>query len=213
MEVDGGKASQINIVRAAPSLTIKGLAGPFAIMGQNFAPGTSAADVESAMTPIGGEMVSCKLIKSQPFVLMEMVFASREGGERVIETFNNQTVCWFLFNLLNRIKTNVIIRPTDESSRSIPRLAATLRLPRPRHKRHPPAAARSLTALTASQRTARWSRLVTRDLDQGTCSAIRSWANTAGEADAEDAAEAVRKRNGQTNCNVNASSFWLGRLF
>lgn len=101
MDVDGGKASQLNIVQAAPSLTIKGLAGPFAVMGQNFAPGTSPADVESAMTPIGGEMVSCKLIKSQPFVLMEMVFASREGGERVIQTFNNQTVCVINFKTLD----------------------------------------------------------------------------------------------------------------
>lgn len=89
MDVD-----QLSIQRAAPvapSLTIKGLAGPFAVMGQNFAPGTTPADVESAMTPIGGEMVSCRLVKSQPFVLMEMVFASREGGERVIETFNDKT--------------------------------------------------------------------------------------------------------------------------
>lgn len=88
MDVD-----QLSVKRApaAPSLTIKGLAGPFTVMGQNFAPGTTPADVESAMTPIGGEMVSCRLVKSQPFVLMEMVFASREGGERVIETFNDKT--------------------------------------------------------------------------------------------------------------------------
>lgn len=96
MDVD-----QVNIVSpstaaAAPAggmgLTIRGLAGPFAVMGQNFAPGTTAADIESAMTPVGGEMVSCRIVKTQPFLIAEMVFSSREGGERVIETFDNKTV-------------------------------------------------------------------------------------------------------------------------
>ncbi|UKZ69047.1 uncharacterized protein TrAtP1_010059 [Trichoderma atroviride] len=60
-------------------------------MAQNFAPGTTAADIESAMTPVGGEMVSCEIVKTQPFIIVEMAFASREGGEKVIETFNNKT--------------------------------------------------------------------------------------------------------------------------
>ncbi|TQV92568.1 RNA-binding protein, rrm type [Cordyceps javanica] len=72
-------------------ISIRGIAGPFAVMGQNFAPGTSPADVESAMTPIGGEMVHCAVVKTQPFLMMEMVFASKEGAERVMETFNNKT--------------------------------------------------------------------------------------------------------------------------
>lgn len=98
-----GKAaarSQVNVRAAAATaavpqagISIRGLAGPFAVMGQNFAPGTTPADVESAMTPIGGEMVSCSVVKTQPFLMMEMVFASREGAERVISTFNDKTVC------------------------------------------------------------------------------------------------------------------------
>jgi hypothetical protein len=76
---------------AAMGMSIRGLAGPYAVMGHNFAPGTTAADVESAMTPIGGEMESCKIVKEKPFIVVEMVFVSREGGERVIETFNNKT--------------------------------------------------------------------------------------------------------------------------
>lgn len=89
---------QVNVVtpttqtRSGMGLTIRGLAGPFALLGQNFAPGTTAADIESAMTPIGGEMVSCKIVKTKPFLIAEMVFVSREGGERVIDTFNNKTV-------------------------------------------------------------------------------------------------------------------------
>ncbi|GAB0135572.1 hypothetical protein EsDP_00003905 [Epichloe bromicola] len=92
MDVD-----QVNVVsppaRAASGMgiTIRGLAGPYAVMGQNFAPGTTAADIESAMMPVGGELVSCTVVKTVPFLVVEMVFASREGGQRVIDTFNNKT--------------------------------------------------------------------------------------------------------------------------
>jgi hypothetical protein len=99
METDDSVRHQVNIVKNGKQpqkrdagMTIRGLAGPFALMAQNFAPGTTAADVESAMTPVGGEMVSCEIVKTQPFIIVEMVFASREGGEKVIETFNNKTV-------------------------------------------------------------------------------------------------------------------------
>jgi hypothetical protein len=97
MDTTPDAAQQVNIVKpAAPAtargLTIRGLAGPFCVMAQNFAKGTSAADVESAMTPVGGPMESCRIVKSEPFILVEMLFSSREGGEKVIETFNNQTV-------------------------------------------------------------------------------------------------------------------------
>ncbi|KAK8124914.1 uncharacterized protein PG998_000673 [Apiospora kogelbergensis] len=73
-------ASQINIQSAAPAaprggMSIRGLAGPYAVLAQNFAPGTTAADIESAMTPVGGLVV----------------FESREGAEQAIATFNNQT--------------------------------------------------------------------------------------------------------------------------
>jgi hypothetical protein len=102
MDTSGDVPQQVNIVKGKGSagngngngmgMTIRGLAGPFTIMAQNFAPGTTAADIESAMTPIGGEILSCRIVKSNPFLLFELAFASREGGERVIETFNNKTV-------------------------------------------------------------------------------------------------------------------------
>lgn len=76
---------------ARPGLSIRGLAGPFAVMSQNFAPGTTAADIESAMTPVGGEMLSCRILKTTPLLVAEMVFATKEGGDAVISTFNNQT--------------------------------------------------------------------------------------------------------------------------
>lgn len=96
MDVDNGASPHVNYVKPSKppvmGLSIRGLAGPYCVMAQNFAPGTTAADIESAMTPIGGEMVSCRLVKTDPIILVEMLFASREGGERVIETFNNKTV-------------------------------------------------------------------------------------------------------------------------
>lgn len=90
-------ASQINIQSAAPAaprggMSIRGLAGPYAVLAQNFAPGTTAADIESAMTPVGGLVNSCKIIKTHPLVIAEVVFESREGAEQAIATFNNQTV-------------------------------------------------------------------------------------------------------------------------
>ncbi|KAK4217325.1 hypothetical protein QBC37DRAFT_370030 [Rhypophila decipiens] len=72
-------------------LTIRGLAGPFAVMAQNFAPGTTAADIETAMTPVGGIISRCQIVKTHPFVLAEITFESREGAENVIATFNDQT--------------------------------------------------------------------------------------------------------------------------
>ncbi|KAL2134189.1 hypothetical protein VTI74DRAFT_810 [Chaetomium olivicolor] len=72
-------------------ITIRGLAGPFVVMAQNFAPGTTAADIESAMSPVGGLITSCRLVKQHPIVIAEIVFESKEGADNVINTFNNQT--------------------------------------------------------------------------------------------------------------------------
>ncbi|KAI8715580.1 hypothetical protein NCS52_01066100 [Fusarium sp. LHS14.1] len=101
MDTSTDAPQQVNIIKpkgaagAASSspmgMTIRGLAGPFTVMAQNFAPGTTAADIESAMTPVGGEMVSCRIVKTKPIMIVEMAFTSREGGERVIETFNDKT--------------------------------------------------------------------------------------------------------------------------
>ena len=61
-------------------------------MASNFAPGTTSADIESAMVPIGGEMQSCRIMSSSPTVIAEMVFVDKKGADAVIETFNNQKV-------------------------------------------------------------------------------------------------------------------------
>ncbi|KAI1274793.1 hypothetical protein F5Y07DRAFT_401076 [Xylaria sp. FL0933] len=84
---------QMNVVDShqGRGITIKGLAGPFAVLAQNFAPGTTAADIESALTPVGGIITSCRLVKTFPIVIAEIVFESKEGADRVIERFDKQT--------------------------------------------------------------------------------------------------------------------------
>ncbi|KAI9886903.1 MAG: hypothetical protein M1823_001272 [Watsoniomyces obsoletus] len=71
-------------------LSIRGTAGPFAVMASNFAPGTTASDIEAAMSPVGGEILSCRLISTNPAVMAEVLFAEKRGAEEVIATFNNQ---------------------------------------------------------------------------------------------------------------------------
>jgi hypothetical protein len=78
----------------AGGLNIKGAAsGPSIVIAQNFQPGTTAADIESVMQEVGGEMKSCRLVASNPTVIAEMVFLEKSGAEKVIDTFNNKKVC------------------------------------------------------------------------------------------------------------------------
>ncbi|MCJ1243278.1 hypothetical protein MMC30_000475 [Trapelia coarctata] len=80
-------------------MTIRGLAGPYVVIASNFAPGTTGADIESAMIPIGGEMLSCKILTASPTVIAEMVFTEKVGAENVISTFNNQKADGRLLNV------------------------------------------------------------------------------------------------------------------
>ncbi|RAL63590.1 hypothetical protein DID88_003634 [Monilinia fructigena] len=86
--------AQYNIVgktkAVTGSLSIKGLAGPYIVMAENFARGTSAQDIESAMSSVGGVPLSCRLISTHPKVVAEIIFDSKDGADNVIDTFNNQ---------------------------------------------------------------------------------------------------------------------------
>ncbi len=81
-------------------ISIRGTAGPYVVVGSNFAPGTTAADIESAMVPSGSEMQSCRIISSTPTVMAEMVFAEKHSAESVISTFNNKKVWQHVQRLL-----------------------------------------------------------------------------------------------------------------
>ncbi|KAL6705745.1 hypothetical protein ACN47E_006382 [Coniothyrium glycines] len=76
----------------APGFSIRGVAsgGPYTVIASNFAPGTTAADIEAVMSPVGGETVSCRLVSAAPTVMVELQFVERSGAENVIATFNNQ---------------------------------------------------------------------------------------------------------------------------
>lgn len=91
-----GSTSQLNI-RSQPGgqMSIKGKAskGPSVVIATNFAPGTSAEDIEAAVAPIAGEILSCKLVSSSPNVMVEILIPDVVGAENVIATFNNQRVC------------------------------------------------------------------------------------------------------------------------
>ena len=76
----------------AKEFSIRGAAGPYVVVGSNFAPGTTGADIQSAMEAITGEMLACNIITPYPTVIAEMVFADKACAETVVETFNNQKV-------------------------------------------------------------------------------------------------------------------------
>ncbi|KAI9719687.1 MAG: hypothetical protein M1828_006120 [Chrysothrix sp. TS-e1954] len=87
--------SQVNIrappTASAASMTIRGMAtGPYVVVASNFALGTTAADIEAAMLPVGGKIESCRLITANPTVMAEIVFTEREGAENVVAMYNNQ---------------------------------------------------------------------------------------------------------------------------
>ena len=78
-------------------MSIKGMAtpaqaGPYVVVASNFAPGTTAEDIEAAMQPVGGEITSCRLISASPTVMVEMIFVNKDDAENVIATFNGQKV-------------------------------------------------------------------------------------------------------------------------
>ncbi|KAF2133253.1 hypothetical protein P153DRAFT_353650 [Dothidotthia symphoricarpi CBS 119687] len=76
----------------APGFSIRGVAngGPYTVIASNFAPGTTAADIEAVMMPVGGETLGCRLISAAPTVMVELQFVDKQGAENVIATFNNQ---------------------------------------------------------------------------------------------------------------------------
>ncbi|KFX99404.1 hypothetical protein O988_03883 [Pseudogymnoascus sp. VKM F-3808] len=102
--------AQFNVVpKAAAGLSIRGIAGPTTVQAQNFAPGTTAADIESAMAPIGGKIIKCIVVATRPNVIAEIVFENREGANCIIDTFHNQTADGRVLNLF--IKPDVPSAP------------------------------------------------------------------------------------------------------
>jgi len=79
------------------NLSIKGASGPFIVVGSNFAPGTTAADIQSALEPATGPMLSCRIIASSPSVMAEFAYADKSAAELVVANYHNQRVRIFPF--------------------------------------------------------------------------------------------------------------------
>ncbi|KAL4889376.1 DUF185-domain-containing protein [Aspergillus ambiguus] len=79
-------------VRDGPvGISIKGASsGPFVVIGSNFAPGTTAADIQSAIEPISGPLLSCWITAQHPTVTAQLSFAEKWSAENVIANFHNQ---------------------------------------------------------------------------------------------------------------------------
>ncbi|KAL9596573.1 MAG: hypothetical protein Q9219_005700 [cf. Caloplaca sp. 3 TL-2023] len=114
-------------VQDGGEISIRGAAGPYVVVGANFAPGTTAADIESAMAPIGGELLGCEITNQRPTVIAEMVFTEKAKAENVIATFNNKRADGRILRMYMRVgKPSVTIKPTD---RALPRNAPDVGLP------------------------------------------------------------------------------------
>ncbi|TID25340.1 Target of rapamycin complex 2 subunit [Venturia nashicola] len=64
----------------------------YTIIAQNFATGTTAADIESVLSPnpIEDGLIHCRLIASNPTVIAELIFSKLSTADLVIATFNNK---------------------------------------------------------------------------------------------------------------------------
>lgn len=70
-------------------LSIKGMAGPFVVRASNFAPGTTAEDIKTALMGLG-KINSCIILSANPTVLAEIVFDKKEAADACVAKYNNQ---------------------------------------------------------------------------------------------------------------------------
>ncbi|KAL8681418.1 MAG: hypothetical protein Q9186_002493 [Xanthomendoza sp. 1 TL-2023] len=89
MDWESSATDQANVEDGGAEISIRGLAGPYTVVGSNFAPGTTAADIQAAMFPMGGEMQDCRIVSKAHTVVAEMVFLEKARAENVIAAFNN----------------------------------------------------------------------------------------------------------------------------
>ncbi|KAJ5738926.1 hypothetical protein N7493_002081 [Penicillium malachiteum] len=81
---------QATVRKPKTGLSIKGASGPFVVIASNFAPGTTAADIQSALEPLSGPMLSCRVTSHNPEVVAELAFDEKWNAENAIANFHNQ---------------------------------------------------------------------------------------------------------------------------
>ncbi|KAL8917216.1 MAG: hypothetical protein Q9172_005932 [Xanthocarpia lactea] len=62
----------------------------YTVIGSNFAPGTTAADIQVAILSAGGEVRECRIVSQVPIVTAEMSFVERAQADHVIAAFDNK---------------------------------------------------------------------------------------------------------------------------
>ncbi|RKF56347.1 putative rna- rbd [Golovinomyces cichoracearum] len=95
--------SIVGTAKPAGGLSIRGLAGPYTVIVKNLATGTTAADIESAMAPVGGLVLSCRLVAEQPRVIAEIILETKEGADNIVETFNNQSADGNILHVYHKV--------------------------------------------------------------------------------------------------------------
>ena len=64
----------------------------YTVIGSNFAPGTTAADIQVAILSAGGEVRDCRIVSQVPIMTAEMTFTERARADHVIAAFDNKKV-------------------------------------------------------------------------------------------------------------------------
>ncbi|KAL4784362.1 hypothetical protein BJX76DRAFT_220896 [Aspergillus varians] len=82
---------QARVRSTAGGINIKGASStPPVVIGSNFASGTTAADIQSAIEPICGKIISCWITSQKPSVAAEITFAEKSSAEKAVANFHNQ---------------------------------------------------------------------------------------------------------------------------
>ncbi|KAJ6256025.1 hypothetical protein Dda_9117 [Drechslerella dactyloides] len=97
-------------------LTIKGSAGPFAVHGSNFAPGTTASDIRNVMEVRQLSVINCGILSAKPTVIAELVFEKQEDAQRCIEEFNNRLADGRLLHFMLKDSPQLPIPPKTRST-------------------------------------------------------------------------------------------------
>lgn len=66
--------------------------GRYVVIGKNFPLGTSQAGFCKKWGPVGGVILNCRIVIDKPSVTAEVTFQSKEGADKVVNTFNGLTV-------------------------------------------------------------------------------------------------------------------------
>ncbi|KAL8810487.1 MAG: hypothetical protein Q9200_002540 [Gallowayella weberi] len=79
----------------------------YTMIGRNFAPGTTADDIQVAVFPAGGQMESCHIRPHDPIVTAEMVFSEKARAVNVIAKFHNKKTDGYQLSLYMKTRDNL----------------------------------------------------------------------------------------------------------